>query len=237
MKFAAISVCAALAASSAGAFVVPSTRQNIAFTTALNEVKYDSLEAKLFTPEPESKKAPKKEKPVKEKKEKPVKEKKVKAQKVEPVPEPTPAPIVEEPKKKGSKKKSSAKYEAIPETPKKVVAPPPKKESAKFEAPKISLPSLPKPSLPKPSVSSGDKDPNAVPLGIAAGAAPLVLAPFVALGAARSTLSATKARRDAIQKEIEEFEAAEAKRKAKAIASTDGETLAKAVVSRNHHLF
>ena len=230
MKFAAISVCAALAASSAGAFVVPSTRQNIAFTTALNEVKYESLESKLFAPEPEKKSAPKKEKPVKEKKEKPVKEKKVKAQKVEPVPEPTPAPVVEEPKKKGSKKKSSAKYEAVPETPKKVVTPPPKKESPKFEAPKISLP-----SLPKPAASSADKDPNAVPLGIAAGAAPLVLAPFAALSAARSTLSATKARRDAIQKEIEEFEAAEAKRKAKAIASTDGETLVKAVVSRTHY--
>ena len=75
------------------------------------------------------------------------------------------------------------------------------------------------------------KDANALPIGIALGGAPLILAPFIALTAARSTLSKTKARRDEISRNIEEFEALEAIRLAKKSGDIDGGTLFKAVVS------
>jgi hypothetical protein len=71
------------------------------------------------------------------------------------------------------------------------------------------------------------KDPNAA-AGIALGGAPLVLAPLAALAAGRSVLTGTAARRAKIQKEIEEFEKAKAK---KAIqADVDGDALFGAAV-------
>lgn len=139
------------------------------------------------------------------------KQKVKKSKKVEPVvevkaPEPEPAPVVEEPKLKKGKNKKAAKVETSK-------APAPKKEVKKAEPKAVS------------------KDANAVPAGVALGGAPLLLAPIIALSAARSTLSATKARRDEIAEEIEVFEAAEAKRLAKKNTDVDGATLGKAVVS------
>lgn len=144
------------------------------------------------------------------------KQKVKKSKKVEPVvevkaPEPEPAPVVEEPKLKKGKNKKAAKVETpkAPEPPKAA----PKKETKKAEPKAVS------------------KDANAVPAGVALGGAPLLLAPIIALSAARSTLSSTKARRDEIAEEIEVFEAAEAKRLAKKNTDVDGATLGKAVVS------
>ena len=67
----------------------------------------------------------------------------------------------------------------------------------------------PKPKAPKAPV---EKVSSPVP-GVARGAAPLIAVPVVGLGALRSTLTKTKARRDEIAAEIEAFEKAQAKKK------------------------
>ena len=93
--------------------------------------------------------------------------------------------------------------------------PPAKKE----ERPnRIKIPSPPS----KPVVAKADdvKDPNAGPLGVALGAAPLLLAPLIALSAARGALGSTAARREKIQEAIAAKERA-AKAKAAASVSVD----------------
>ena len=64
------------------------------------------------------------------------------------------------------------------------------------------------------------KDPNAGPLGVALGAAPLLIAPLIALSAARGALGSTAARREKIQEAIAAKERA-AKAKAAASVSVD----------------
>jgi hypothetical protein len=70
--------------------------------------------------------------------------------------------------------------------------------------PKRAAPPKPVPAPKAPVVA----DPNALRDGVALGAAPLLLAPLVALTAGRSVLAGTKARREKIQKEIAAAEAA-----------------------------
>lgn len=155
-----------------------------------------------------------------------------------PAPAPAPpAPVKEEkpkaekPKKekKVKEEKPKAEKKAAPApTPAPVTTPAPVKEEKKAPVPVKKEKPAP---TPKAAPVKAEKDANALPLGVALGGAPLIVAPFVALSAARSTLTSTKARRDEIAKEIEEFEKKEAARLAKKNADTDGATLGKAVVS------
>ena len=91
------------------------------------------------------------------------------------------------------------------------------------------------PSAPKAKARAVDrapavKDPNAGPVGVALGAAPLLVAPLVALSAARGALGKTAARREQIQNDIAEKEAA-AKARAAADVSVDAGGVAGALVS------
>lgn len=217
MKFSTVSVLAAIAASSVNnvsAFGVHSKLATIyrstSFPTGLR-MSLDDLEAKLLTP-PEPPKA-NASKPAK--KQAPVKEtKKVVEEK------PAPAPAKKE-------KPSKVKYVDVPTPPPAPKDPAPKVERAR-PVPK------PKAEQPKPKAVAAvpsEKDPNAGTLGVALGAAPLLVAPVVALAAARGALGKTQARRAQIQKEIEEKEAA---RRAKLVANPDVDSggVASAVVSR-----
>ena len=111
-------------------------------------------------------------------------------------------------------------------------APEPKKKSKPAPAPKpVKAPPAPKPApVVKPPAPPAAPDANAVPKGVALGAAPLVVAPVVALAAGRDFLSKTAARRQAIQEEIAAKEAALAAKK-KAQADVDFGGLAGAAVS------
>ena len=102
-----------------------------------------------------------------------------------------------------------------------------------MEAPKVEKPKPVKKEKPVPvkTAESVDKDPLAVPGGIALGAAPLIAIPAVAAVLGRDTLVKTLERREKIQAEIAAAEAAKAK-KAKD-AEVDGSGLAKAGVSDN----
>ena len=135
-----------------------------------------------------------------------------------------PAPESEPVAAPKSKKRSAAK--------KVVEAPPaPAPVEKKKKEKKVKKTPAPPPPPPSPvkkvkTVSSASTSTKAG--GIALGAAPLVLAPVVLLGAGRSFLQGTKSRREKIQKEIDEVE----KNKKKSIleADVDGGDLAKAVV-------
>ena len=135
-----------------------------------------------------------------------------------------PAPESEPVAAPKSKKRSAAK--------KVVEAPPaPAPVEKKRKEKKVKKTPAPPPPPPSPvkkvkTVSSASTSTKAG--GIALGAAPLVLAPVVLLGAGRSFLQGTKSRREKIQKEIDEVE----KNKKKSIleADVDGGDLAKAVV-------
>ena len=226
MKFSAITVVAALAFNtpSVSAFGVrPSQLNQNAFASSLNAYRqtkpveadpFDSLQNKLLTepPAPETKPG-KKEKPVKEKKEKPVKEKP--AKKVAPAP--TPAPVVTAAPASSYDLGDSLPTKSTPKVNPKVVTPKTIAEK-KEKAP-------PKPKAPKAPV---EKVSSPVP-GVALGAAPLIAVPVVGLGALRSTLTKTKARRDEIAAEIEAFEKAQAKKKLQ--GDVDGAGVAKAAVS------
>jgi hypothetical protein len=142
-----------------------------------------------------------------------------------PVPAPASEPVVAEKKQKGSKKyvdlgdvpPPKAKAPAPKPAPKPQPAPraPPAlvKEQERPDRVKV----VPPPPKAQPvAIKSAVKDPNAGPVGVALGAAPLLLAPFVALTAARGALGKTAARREQIQEEI-----AEKKRAAEAKAAAD----------------
>lgn len=236
MKFPALSVVLALSSStSVSAFGVPRSQVSFSRCTALNAADYDFSVA--APAEKKSKKKAAKPEPV-------------------PVPDPTPAPVEAAKPTRKSKKAAKVEEPKVVEAPK--VEEPKAKSTRKTKEPKAKavqtstpieqkvLETKPEPkskkaqSRPQPkaqpvpvakSTASSQKDPNAVTTGVALGAAPLVAVPFVALGALRSTLTNTKARREEIAKEIAEFEAAEAKKKAKKNADVDGGTLGKAVVS------
>jgi len=215
MKFSHVAVLALVAPLAYGFAPSVHRRQNAVCLTSLKKSKgpydFDGLDPAKFpdpelTPAPAPKKAPK-----------------AKKSKAEPVPEPVPEPP--EPKSKQSKKSKPAPAPAPAAPPK------PDPVTAKLEALKAkATPSKPpKASLPKAPANS---HPNAVPLGLALGGAPLLLAPFVALGATRDVLSKTQSRRSKIQEEITAKEAAAAARKA-AAADVDASGVATALV-RNH---
>jgi len=226
MKFHSVAIICALATPTVNGFGV--ARNNVSFARPGSSVfmakdavyDFGTLEAKLLAPPAP---APVEEKNVKGKVEKPTpappapqKEKKTKDPKPAPVEKPTPTPAV-------------APIEIKKEQ---VVVPKPapveksKPAPAPVEKPKPAPVEKPKPvAQSKPAT----KDSNALPVGVALGAAPLAVAPFVALSAVRTTLAKTKARRDEIAKEIAEFEAAEAARLAKKQAEVDGGTLGKAI--------
>jgi hypothetical protein len=154
--------------------------------------------------------------------------------------------------------KSSTPAKTAVEKPK--AAAPPKVEKPKVEKPKIEKPVAktspkiieapkiepPKVTTPAPKVEpvkpvpkketvakapAASADPANVSLGVALGAAPLVVLPLLALGAGRGALTKTVARRDQIQKEIE---AVEQKKKAKYNPQADAAGIAKATVRRLH---
>ena len=243
MKFASVAVLAVVAPLASGfvtssnqrqlsaAFVGPSPSRVVgtplhraAGTSSLSMALSD-LEKKLLDPKPEPKAAatskPEKKKPA--------------AKKEEPKPAPKPAPVPA----KATKGKASydlGGVEAKPKPEKKAPAPKVEKPKVVVEAPKKAEKAAPKPK-PVPvakapvvkAVTPAAKDPNAVPAGVALGAAPLLLAPVALLAAGRGALQGTKERRDKIQKEIAAFEAAKAK---KAVAAeVDGGGVVSALVS------
>ena len=177
----------------------------------------DDLESKLLSdPEPKGRKVVKKERPAPKKKEEPA----------PPAPVPTPAP-----EKRGRPAKKE-KYVELPPAPAPVKPAPVKVEKPKPERKpreeKKKVESKPQPA--KAVVTApAEKDPNASTVGVALGAAPLIVAPFVALAGARGALSKTQARRAQIQKEIEEKEAA--RKKLERTAEVDGGGVAGALVS------
>lgn len=246
MKFSA-AIVAVFAASSAVTEVSAFGVQNLAVrrstfaSTTTTRMALDDLEAKLLSDKDKS--APKRSKPAREKK-----EKKVKKAAPAPTPEPTPEPVAEtKPAKKGRKnkgKKSEYDLSGVDE-----VAPPkpaPVKRAARIsprpapvkkerkELPKLGLPNRKAKAVAAPKKDTV-KDPNAGTVGVALGAAPLLLAPVVALSAARSALGKTAARRQAIQDEIAAKEAA-AKAKADISADVDGGGVFAALVSNSYKI-
>lgn len=225
-----------------GAFVAPFGGQRTAFTSSpvSRFMALEDLEAKLLD-----------EKPKKTEAKKPAEAKKAEAKKPAPAagkPAPKPKETLELPKYEDLSARAPAKPKAEKPKPapkpKPEPRPPPKK--VVFEKPPKPAPAAPKPKVerkkptPKPrptppvkpqkkAVTSSAPDPNAIPTGLALGAAPLLLAPIVALGGARSVLAKTAARREQIQQEIAAKKAAEAKRAL--AADTDGGELATALVS------
>jgi outer membrane biosynthesis protein TonB len=215
MKFSTVSVLTAIASSSVGnvSAFAPHTRLSVAQqrSSASLRMSLDDLESKLLTaPEPTKKGSKPAPKPAPVKKEKPAKKVEEKAA---PVAAPAPAPAKKE-------KATKVKYVDLPTPPPAPKAAPVKVEKVK-PAPKPKAeraPPAPRPERAAVVSTPGEKDPNAGTLGVALGAAPLLVAPVIALSAARGALSKTQARRAQIQKEIEEKEAA---RKAKLVANPD----------------
>jgi hypothetical protein len=130
-------------------------------------------------------------------------------------------PKVEKPKiEKPVAKTSQKTIEAPKVEPPKTTTPPPKVEAVK------PVPKTVTAVTKAPTVSA---EPANISLGVALGAAPLVVLPLLALGAGRGALSKTVARREQIQKEIE---AVEKKKKAKFNPPADSVGIAKATVRR-----
>ena len=205
MRFQTIAVLCALAAPTVDAFGAP--RSQFAFSRAATAITAKSSEYDfVLTPTVEEPKGKK-------------------AKKAAPAPvaasAPAPAPVVEEKKAEKPKKEKKEKKEKAPKV---VEAAKPVEVVKTFEVKKVA-------EVVKAEAKAVTKDANALPIGIALGGAPLILAPLIALTAARSTLTKTKARRDEISRNIEEFEALEAIRLAKKSGDVDGGTLFKAVVS------
>jgi hypothetical protein len=205
----------------------------------------EDLEAKLLSPEPskasksrakqEPKPKPKPEPKPSRKVTKP-KEKKADSLKAElsSIPKPEPAKKVKNataPAKKVSYSLDTPPVEKKIEKKVKVEKP---KVVVQKPAAQPKMTAMPKPGpMPKLAVMpketrSGDADANAGLVGVALGGAPLLFAPLVALSAGRSLLTKTAARREQIQQEIAEAEAAKAKKKLQ--SQVDAGTLGKATV-------
>lgn len=235
MKFSA-AIVAAIAATSAvtdvSAFGVnPNLAVRSTFGRTALPMSLDDLQSKLLTDEPA---------PAAAKKSRGRKSKQAPAPAPAPVPEPV---VVEEPKKKGrAKKEKYIDLEVAPKAkpvigakkerltprpaPKEKAAAAPKKEKPapkkKQERPnRAKIVTPPRPTKAAVEKSAAAKDPNAG-LGVALGAAPLVIAPFAALAAAKGALSKTVARREIIQEKIAEQAAAAAKKEAKADVDAGG---------------
>jgi hypothetical protein len=230
MKFSHIAVLAVVAPLASS--FAPVVRQNAYRVNSLQKSKspYDLDLTGITFPEPEPiKAAPVKNEPVKKAKKAP--EPKPEPPKPAPKPEPkaqkakTPPAPVPEPAKPASQAKKVTKAAPVV-VPAKTDALTAKVQSLK--APPASK-SVPTPPPPKPSAPASS-DSSAVPLGVALGGVPLLLAPIIALGAGRDILAKTAARRAQIQEEIAAEKAAQAK-KAAANAQADGSGVAKALVS------
>jgi len=151
---------------------------------------------------------------------------KVKATPPAPALTPAPEPVVVDKKQKGTKKyvdlgdvpAPKAKAPAPKPAPKPQPAPraPPAPVKKQERPDRVKVVPPPPKAQPVAIKSETAKDPNAGPVGVALGAAPLLVAPLVALTAARGALGKTAARREQIQEEI-----AEKKRAAKAKAAAD----------------
>ena len=177
----------------------PFQRQSGAPRTVLRKVAYDlDLGTTDLTPVPAPEPAPK--------------AKKRPAKKEEPKPTPVPAPA---PKAK-AKKVVEPKPAPVP-----APAPAPKAKAKKVKPEPVKL--APPPPPPVKSASAATKAG-----GVALGAAPLFLAPIALLAGGRGILTGTLERREKIQKEIAEFEAAKAKKQLQ--AEVDTGDLAKAAV-------
>ena len=217
MRFSSIVVLAAVAPVATG--FTPFQRQFTAPRTIAGAVQYDLDLGIEPAPKKGSKKAAPAPAPAPAPEPEPApapKSKKRSAKKEEPKPAPAPAPEPA-PKAKAKAKKvvepKPAPVKKVKPEPVKVVPPPPPAKSASA------------------STKAG---------GVALGAAPLILAPAAILAGGRSILTGTLERREKIQKEIEEFEAA--KKKKQLQAEVDGGELAKAAVSSslfeiNGHFF
>lgn len=266
MRFSTLAVLAVLAPASSGFVVPSQRQNaGVAFRNAAPlSMALEDLESKLLNPEESKKKKPQRAKP--EPKPKPQKkapepkkskkdiaaEAKQKAEELKRIAESEKAAAAAAAKKAEKKAKSevkevkaaakSAKYTLDTDLDK------PKKSRVKkdfdlpkapsIKAPSVNFPKRPKPG-PKPKAvakPSGPADPNAGPVGVALGAAPLVAVPILGLAAARGALSKTAARRAVIQKEMA---AAEEARKKKAIqVDVDAGALAKATVcTRNEYTY
>ncbi len=188
----------------------------------------NALESKLLTA-PES--------PTKQKKT----SRNVKAAPPDPFPAPAPAsqPVVADKKQKGSKKYIDLSDVSVAAP--KAKAPSPKPAPKPQPAPtpvfvqKQGRPDRVPPPEAQPLAikSEAVKDPNAGPVGVALGAAPLLLAPLVALTAARGALGKTAARRELIQEEIATKKRAAAVKDA-ADTSVDAGGVVGALVSIEH---
>ena len=237
MKFSAtiIAAVAATTVTDVSAFGVNSgfaIRQSTFASSPSSLYALADLESKLLSDEP----APKAKK---EKREKVVREPRAKKSKAAPAPEPVPEPepVVEvKPAKKGKKSKAkTSQYEDLGDIEVKAKKGPPKASAPKPINPKPVKPKVERPKKEKaPKAAAApkaavDADPNAKTVGVALGAAPLVLAPFLALSAARGALSSTVARREEIQQEIAAKEAAAAKVERQ--SDVDGAGVAGALVS------
>jgi hypothetical protein len=227
MRFSTVAVLAAVAPLATNGFTTPlssvhNIRQNFVVASTLTASKYDldlgdefkAVKKTAATPAPVPAPVPA-SKPGKGGKATPT---------VVPPPPPAAATTPTKFEKRGPKKVEAAPAPAsvvssssskAKKAAKVVVAPPP---------PPVKV----TPTKPTKVVSTVTADPNAVPAGVALGVTPLLLVPIVALGAGRSVLAGTKARREKIQKEIEDFEAA--KRKKKVQSEVDGGALTQALV-------
>jgi outer membrane biosynthesis protein TonB len=226
MKFSSLAVLTVVAPLAAGFATTSNQRQfaaskNVAFvkssassSTRRGSMSMDvsDLESRLFE-EKKSRPAPAPRKPRGRKEPEPA-----------PVSEPTPATA----KAKSRKKEKKEEYDLSGlDVPKKVKPAP----APRAEKPKRAPAPAPAPKDVKPKVAVV-QDPNAVPAGVALGAAPLLLAPLALLAGGRSVLSGTKARREKIQKEIDTFEAAKQKKQIQ--ADVDGGELTTALVRFSH---
>ena len=241
MKFSAAIVAAIAAAASVtdvSAFGVHSNlairRSTVAAAQSSSSLhmSLDDLQSKLLTDKPAPVAAAKKSRGRKSKQPEPA-----------PAPTPEPEPVVVAPTKKGRKKVEKYVDLGDVEKPKAKAAPAakpaPKPKIVKAVAPKApkaerplrnKVAAPPRPVRAVVAKSEAVKDPNAGLVGVALGAAPLLLAPVVALAAAKGALSKTAARREAIQEQIAEKAAAAAK-KAEPNPSADAGGIVGAVVS------
>ena len=245
MKFSSVTVIAALSAINDASAFAPHSRLAVTHRISSNagtlRMSLDDLESKVLTDpaprgrgKPGPKSAPNKvvaaatapapPTPAPTKKERP---QKVKYVDLGDIPAPTPAPKAAPVKVEKPKPVKVEKPKPVPvvETPKPVV----KAEKPKPTPKKVAPVVVPVPSPPAPkAVVTAETDPNAS-LGLALGAAPLIIAPVALLAGARGALSKTQARRAEIQKQIDEKEAA--KKKAEKQAEVDGGGVVGALVS------
>jgi len=146
--------------------------------------------------------------------------------KIAPASAPAP-PLASEPVPAPKPKKKSASKKVVEVVPQPAPAPVEKKKREKKVKTKSPPPAPPPPPVKKEKKTVASASAFTKVGGVALGAAPLVLAPVVLLGAGRSVLQGTKERREKIQKEIDAVE--KAKRKKQIQAEVDGGDLVKAV--------